>query len=104
MTTPASSRRRKPCSSATVCTWPWRARPPKRSSTCTCCGRMGCSYIDLGEESGFELSRGLGHERVILISTHAEADFEELIVAGAAVGFIPKEALSADAISATLGR
>ena len=60
--------------------------------------------IDLGEESGFELTRGLGHERVILNSTHAEADFEELIVESAAVGFIPKEALSADAISATLGR
>ena len=60
--------------------------------------------IDLGEESGFELTKGLAGVHVILISTHAEADFEELIVESTAAGFIPKEALSADAISATLGR
>ena len=60
--------------------------------------------IDLGEESGFELTRRLIDVRVILISTHSEADFEELIAQSPAAGFIPKEALSADAISATLGR
>ena len=60
--------------------------------------------IDLGEESGFELTRTLADERVILISTHAEEDFEELIAQSPAAGFIPKEALSAEAISATLGR
>jgi two-component system nitrate/nitrite response regulator NarL len=35
--------------------------------------------IDLGEESGFEVTKGLAGVRVILISTHAEADFQELI-------------------------
>jgi two-component system, NarL family, nitrate/nitrite response regulator NarL len=60
--------------------------------------------IDLGGESGFELTKGLPGVRVILISTHAEADFEELIAASPAAGFIPKEALSAGAISATLDR
>src|SRR4051794_16202080 len=58
--------------------------------------------IDLGEESGFDLTKGLVDARVILISTHAEADFEELIVESSAAGFIAKEALSAEAISATL--
>ena len=35
---------------------------------------------------------------VILISTHAEQDYAELIGAGPAIGFLPKTALSADAI------
>jgi CheY-like chemotaxis protein len=60
--------------------------------------------IDLGGESGLELARRL-HRRagtaatpVILISTHAEQDYAELIAASPAVGFLPKTALSADAI------
>jgi two-component system nitrate/nitrite response regulator NarL len=60
--------------------------------------------IDLGEESGFELTKALADLHVILISTHTEADFEELIADSSAAGFIPKEALSAETISATLGR
>jgi hypothetical protein len=35
---------------------------------------------------------------MILISTHAEQDFTELIEASPAVGFLSKSALSADAI------
>jgi hypothetical protein len=35
---------------------------------------------------------------VILISTHAEQDYAELIAASPAIGFLPKTALSADAI------
>ena len=60
--------------------------------------------IDLGGESGLELARRLhrqaGHAPapVILISTHAEQDYAELIAASPAVGFLPKTALSADAI------
>jgi DNA-binding NarL/FixJ family response regulator len=60
--------------------------------------------IDLGGESGLELARRLHREagpdrsRVILISTHAEQDYADLIDASPAVGFLPKTALSAGAI------
>ena len=60
--------------------------------------------ITLGAESGFDLARRLaGHSRggeptVILISTHAEADFADLIAESPAAGFVPKPELSADAI------
>jgi DNA-binding NarL/FixJ family response regulator len=60
--------------------------------------------IDLGGESGFDVARrlsreaGLGHTRMILISTHAERDYTDLIAASPVVGFLPKSALSADAI------
>jgi DNA-binding NarL/FixJ family response regulator len=60
--------------------------------------------ITLGGESGFDLARRLaGHLRnsgpaVILISTHAEDDFADLIAESPAAGFVPKRDLSADAI------
>jgi DNA-binding NarL/FixJ family response regulator len=58
--------------------------------------------LDLGGESGLELARRLndqdGPAPVILISTHAEQDYAELIAASPAIGFLPKTALSADAI------
>jgi CheY-like chemotaxis protein len=60
--------------------------------------------LDLGGESGLELARRLHDQAstaaapVILISTHAEQDYAELIAASPAVGFLPKTALSADAI------
>jgi DNA-binding NarL/FixJ family response regulator len=58
--------------------------------------------IDLGGESGLELARRLhgqaGPTPVILISTHAEQDYAELIAASPAIGFLPKTALSAAAI------
>ena len=60
--------------------------------------------LDLGGESGLELTRRLQGQAgttvapVILISTHAEQDYAELIAASPAVGFLPKTALSADAI------
>lgn len=57
--------------------------------------------IDLGGESGFELTRMLTSSAdvsVILISTHAEVDFTELIEASPALGFIPKAELSAQAV------
>jgi DNA-binding NarL/FixJ family response regulator len=65
--------------------------------------------IDLGGESGLELARrlqrldGPAAAPVILISTHAEQDYAELIAASPAVGFLPKTALSAAAIHALLG-
>jgi CheY-like chemotaxis protein len=65
--------------------------------------------IDLGGESGLELARRLHRQPgpvpvpVILVSTHAEQDYAELIAASPAVGFLPKTALSADAIRRLLG-
>jgi DNA-binding NarL/FixJ family response regulator len=62
--------------------------------------------IDLGGTSGFELTRELanaGAPRVILISSHAEADFADLIEASPALGFIPKAELSASAVHDLLG-
>lgn len=60
--------------------------------------------IHLGGESGFELTRRLYDDPgplasgVILISTHAEQDYAELIAASPAVGFLSKSDLSAGAI------
>jgi DNA-binding NarL/FixJ family response regulator len=62
--------------------------------------------INLGGESGFDLARRLFREarlapcRMILISTHAEQDYADLIAASPVLGFIPKSALSADVIRA----
>jgi DNA-binding NarL/FixJ family response regulator len=58
--------------------------------------------IDLGGESGFELARQLDGSSVILISTHAERDYADLIDASPALGFLPKSELSAAAIRALL--
>jgi len=60
--------------------------------------------IMLGGESGFDLARRLarqspgGGPTVILISTHAGADFADLIAQSPAAGFVPKPELSAEAI------
>ena len=60
--------------------------------------------IDLGEESGFDVARSLqngarrGPAPIILISTHAEQDYADLIADSPAVGFIPKSGLSGDAV------
>ncbi|OBI03840.1 response regulator [Mycobacterium scrofulaceum] len=60
--------------------------------------------IDLGEESGFELVEKLrqatsgGKVPTILISTHSEEDFAELVSTSSALAFIPKSALSGAAI------
>jgi DNA-binding NarL/FixJ family response regulator len=58
--------------------------------------------IDLGDESGFDLItqlRSAGSPApMILISTHAEQDYADLIAASPAVGFLAKTALSARAI------
>ncbi len=59
--------------------------------------------ITLGQENGLDLARLLtemepeSHE-VILISTHAEADFADLIEQAHVAGFLPKSELSASAI------
>lgn len=59
--------------------------------------------IDLGAESGFDLARRLAEDgqapsALILISTHAEADFADLIAESPVAGFLSKSDLSAEAI------
>jgi CheY-like chemotaxis protein len=64
--------------------------------------------IDLGGESGFDVARQLSGDGgaplspVILISTHDQEDFAELIAASPALGFVSKAELSADAVRALL--
>jgi DNA-binding NarL/FixJ family response regulator len=66
--------------------------------------------ITLGDESGFDVARRLaGHDRgsgaaVILISTHSEADFADLIAESPAAGFLSKWELSAGAIRRIVDR
>lgn len=66
--------------------------------------------IDLGGESGFDLARRFAStraqhvSRVILISTHAEGDFAELIQSSPAEGFLGKSELSAERIYKLLRR
>ena len=64
--------------------------------------------VNLGEESGFDvveqlLQNGSDAVPTILISTHAEEDFAELIAASPALAFLPKSALSGAAIRDVLG-
>ena len=59
--------------------------------------------VGLGEESGFDLARDLNDLEcpslgLILISTREESDFDSLIEASPAVGFLSKSQLSAQAI------
>jgi CheY-like chemotaxis protein len=60
--------------------------------------------IDLGGESGFEVAERLrGHPAeqpppVILISTHSEQDYADLITSSSVVGFVSKVDLSATAV------
>jgi CheY-like chemotaxis protein len=66
--------------------------------------------IDLGGESGFEVTRqlqetaGTDSFQVILISAYAEEDYAELIAASSAAGFLPKTALSGQRIRDLLGQ
>jgi len=64
--------------------------------------------VDLGEENGFAVARQLAdaHESttpaVILVSTHPEDDFAELVDQSPAAGFIAKSDLSVAAIERLL--
>jgi two-component system nitrate/nitrite response regulator NarL len=65
--------------------------------------------INLGGESGFDLTRQLERDaelgsRVILISTHAEQDFADLIAQSPAHGFLAKSRLSGRAVREMVGR
>jgi DNA-binding NarL/FixJ family response regulator len=64
--------------------------------------------VDLGSENGFDavgrLAVELGPDAppTILMSTYAEKDFTELVVASPALGFVSKSELSRDALDALL--
>ena len=65
--------------------------------------------IDLGGQSGFDVVRrlhaaGVPSSRLVLISTHDEEDYAELIVDSPIAGFVPKAELSASAIHNLLGQ
>jgi DNA-binding NarL/FixJ family response regulator len=66
--------------------------------------------IDLGGESGIDLARRLAEgpnrssAQVVLISTHDEADYADLISISAVAGFLPKTDLSATSIRRVLQR
>ena len=66
--------------------------------------------IVLGPESGFDVVRRLVQSidtaglRTILISTHDETDYAQLIADSPAIGFLPKSELSAAAIGQLLAR
>jgi CheY-like chemotaxis protein len=63
--------------------------------------------IRLGDESGFETARQLAAGQqpaaLIMISTHAEDDYHDLIADSPTVGFLAKAELSAAAICHILG-
>ena len=64
--------------------------------------------IMLGSESGIDLAHQLaegnpGGPAIILISTHAEEEFVELIQEAPVAGFVPKSELSASAIRRLAG-
>jgi DNA-binding NarL/FixJ family response regulator len=63
--------------------------------------------IRLGRESGFDVARELaGHPHVttlIMISTHAEEDYADLIAESPAAGFLSKAELSAAGVRRILG-
>jgi DNA-binding NarL/FixJ family response regulator len=64
--------------------------------------------ISLGQESGFDVARvlaGNGHAAtLIMISTHSEADYADLIAESPVAGFLPKTDLSVAAIERILGQ
>ncbi|MFE9766360.1 response regulator [Streptomyces sp. NPDC005808] len=62
--------------------------------------------LDLDGENGFDVALRIAGDTtaVILISTHALEDFQELVAASPARGFLHKSALSAGAIRELLGR
>ncbi|MGW0821281.1 response regulator [Streptomyces sp. NPDC002845] len=62
--------------------------------------------LELGGENGLELAAELARtvsSVIILISTHSPDDFQELVAAGPARGFLHKSSLSARAIQELLG-
>jgi len=63
--------------------------------------------VQLGEEDGLELARQLDERlsgtAIVLISTHSREDVTDLAADSPAAGFLPKTALSAQAIARLVG-
>ena len=63
--------------------------------------------VHLGDEDGLEVAQRIATAapatRVVLISTHPEADLAELVAGTPAAGFLAKTALSASAIVGLVG-
>ena len=70
------------------------------------CPELVLVDVVLGTEWGFDLaerlSAGSDPPAVIMISSHSEEDFEELIAASPAVGFLGKASLSSSTIKAMM--
>lgn len=65
--------------------------------------------IALGDENGFDLAHRLAESHacdlaVIMISSRTEDDYADLVAASPALGFLPKNELSADGIRRLLGK
>jgi DNA-binding NarL/FixJ family response regulator len=64
--------------------------------------------IDLGVESGFDaveaLHRAQPDAALILVSTHDQEDFADMVEASSAMAFLPKFELSAELILETVAR
>ncbi|MBA4021414.1 MAG: hypothetical protein C0482_03555 [Gordonia sp.] len=64
--------------------------------------------IDLGGESGFDVVEALHDDdprlTMVLVSTHDEEDFADMVEASSAIGFLPKFELSADRILQIMSR
>jgi CheY-like chemotaxis protein len=66
--------------------------------------------LELGAETGFEVARQIAgrgsspQPRVILISTYAQDDFEDMIADSPAISFLPKTGISGAAIRTILAR
>lgn len=59
--------------------------------------------VQLGDDDGFKLAvwmtANVRGTRIILISTHSEADLLEMIAESPAVGFLPKSTIGASSIN-----
>ncbi len=64
--------------------------------------------VDLGQQSGFEVVREVALSwptiAAVLVSTHAEEEFGDLIQESSAVGFLPKAGISARALTSILSQ
>ena len=70
------------------------------------CPELVLVDVVLGTEWGFDLAEQLSKGRdppaVIMMSSHSEEDFEELIAASPAIGFLGKASLSSSTIEAMM--
>jgi len=109
MTTRRSSTWRRHRWSGTGRLWPGSPTTPSGAVQRSEALRPDVVLVDirLGEESGFEAARklaGNGHSAALMmISTHAGADYADLIAESPAAGFLAKAELSAAAIRQILG-